>query len=190
MIIDYRGSSATADIDVDLCVIGAGAAGIAIARHFIGTSVTVCLVEGGGATGEEQSQALYNGTSIGALPLDAGTSRMRVFGGSCNLWGGGCIPLGKHDLAERQWVPHSGWPIAYDELKPYYERAREYCQIEAHEFTDGSFLTSVAHTPIPFRRRQADQSGICAQPDSVRQCLSKRAGKRAEYHRFIARQLA
>jgi choline dehydrogenase-like flavoprotein len=178
VIIDYRGSSATADIDVDLCVIGAGAAGIAIARHFIGTSVTVCLVEGGGATGEEQSQALYNGTSIGALPLDAGTSRMRVFGGSCNLWGGGCIPLGKHDLAERQWVPHSGWPVAYDELKPYYERAREFCQIEAHEFTDGSFQTSVAHTPIPF------------DADSVRQCLSTRPGKRAEYHRFITRQLA
>ena len=150
MIIDYLGSSAKADIDADLCVIGAGAAGIAIARHFIGTSVNVCLVEGGGATGEEQSQALYEGTSIGPLPLDAGTSRMRVFGGSCNLWGGGCIPLGKHDLAERQWVPHSGWPIAYDELKPYYDRAREYCQIEAHDFTDGSFLTEVAHTPISF----------------------------------------
>jgi choline dehydrogenase-like flavoprotein len=150
VIIDYLGSSAKADIDADLCVIGAGAAGIAIARHFIGTSVNVCLVEGGGATGEEQSQALYEGTSIGPLPLDAGTSRMRVFGGSCNLWGGGCIPLGKHDLAERQWVPHSGWPIAYDELKPYYDRAREYCQIEAHDFTDGSFLTEVAHTPISF----------------------------------------
>jgi choline dehydrogenase-like flavoprotein len=150
VIIDYLGSSAKTDIDVDLCVIGAGAAGIAIARQFIGTSVTVCLIEGGGATGEEQSQALYEGTSIGTLPLDAGTSRMRVFGGSCNLWGGGCIPLGKHDLAERQWVPHSGWPITYDELQPFYERAREYCQIEAHEFTDGSFLTDVARTPISF----------------------------------------
>jgi choline dehydrogenase-like flavoprotein len=150
VIIDYLNSSAKADFDADLCVIGAGAAGIAIARHFIGTSVTVCVVEGGGATGEEQSQSLYEGTSIGTVPLDAGTSRMRVFGGSCNLWGGGCIPLGKHDLAERLWVPHSGWPIAYDELKPYYERARDYCQIAAHEVTSGSFLTAVAHTPISF----------------------------------------
>jgi choline dehydrogenase-like flavoprotein len=150
VIIDYLDSSARADLDADVCVIGAGAAGIAIARHFIGTSISVCLVEGGGATGEEQSQALYEGTSIGTVPLDAGTSRMRVFGGSCNLWGGGCIPLGRHDMAERAWVPHSGWPIAYDELQPYYERAREYCRIEAHAFTDGSFLTPVAHTPIPF----------------------------------------
>jgi choline dehydrogenase-like flavoprotein len=150
VIVDYLDSSAKTDFDADLCVIGAGAAGIAIARHFIGTSVTVCLVEGGGATGEEQSQALYEGTSIGPVPFDAGTSRMRVFGGSCNLWGGGCIPLGEHDLAERQWVPHSGWPIAYDELTPYYERARAYCQIEAHPFADGTFLTEVAHSPISF----------------------------------------
>jgi choline dehydrogenase-like flavoprotein len=150
VIIDYLDGSAASVMDADLCIIGAGAAGIAIARRFIGTSITVCLIEGGGATGEEQSQALYEGMSIGALPFDAGTSRMRVFGGSCNLWGGGCIPLGKHDLAERHWVPHSGWPIAYDELKPYYERAREYCQIETHDFIDGSFLTPLAQDPIPF----------------------------------------
>ncbi|RDS83641.1 GMC family oxidoreductase [Dyella monticola] len=150
MIIDYLDSSAASDIDADLCIIGAGAAGIAIARHFIGTSITVCLIEGGGATGEEQSQALYEGISVGTVPFDAGTSRMRVFGGSCNLWGGGCIPLGPHDLAERHWVAHSGWPIAYDELQPYYERARAYCQIEPYHFTDGSFLTSLARAPISF----------------------------------------
>jgi choline dehydrogenase-like flavoprotein len=150
VIIDYLASSAAGDIDADLCIIGAGAAGIAIARHFIGTSITVCLIEGGGATGEEQSQSLYEGTSVGTVPFDAGTSRMRVFGGSCNLWGGGCIPLSKDDLAERPWVPHSGWPITFDELKPYYEHTREYCQIGAHEFADGSFLAPLAHAPIPF----------------------------------------
>lgn len=150
MIIDYLDSSAASDVDADLCIIGAGAAGIAIARHFIGTPTTVCLIEGGGATGEEQSQALYEGLSIGTPHLDAGTSRMRVFGGSCNLWGGGCIPFGSRDLAERDWVPHSGWPIGYDDLKPYYESAREYCQIDAHYLGDGSFLTPLERAPLPF----------------------------------------
>lgn len=150
MIIDYLDGSAASDIDADLCVIGAGAAGIAIARHFIGTRMTVCLIEGGGFTGEEQSQALFEGISIGSPSLDAGTSRMRVFGGSCNLWGGGCIPLSSHDLAARDWVPHSGWPIAYDELKPYYERAREFCQIETHSVADGAFLTPTARAPLTF----------------------------------------
>jgi choline dehydrogenase-like flavoprotein len=150
VIIDYLDGSTALDVDADLCIIGAGAAGIAMARRFIGTPITVCLIEGGGATGEEQSQALYEGMSIGNPHLDPGTSRMRVFGGSCNLWGGGCIPFGSDDLAERDWVPHSGWPIAYDDLKPYYERAREYCQIEAHYLGDGAFLTPLARAPLPF----------------------------------------
>lgn len=150
MIIDYLDSSTAAGIDADLCIIGAGAAGIAMARRFIGTPITVCVIEGGGALGEEQSQALYEGLSIGTVPLDAGTSRMRVFGGSCNLWGGGCIPLGRHDMAERNWVPHSGWPVGYDELRPYYERAREHCQIDAYDFAGGSFLAPLARDPIAF----------------------------------------
>lgn len=150
MIIDYLDGSAPADMDVDLCIVGAGAAGIAIARTFIGTSVTVCLVEGGGLSGEEKCQALYEGSSVGCPPFNPGTSRMRVFGGSCTLWGGGCIPLGKHDLSQRNWVPHSGWPLSYDDLEPYYDRARSYCRLDSHNFTEGSFLGPLARSPLPF----------------------------------------
>ncbi|WP_266182485.1 GMC oxidoreductase [Dyella humicola] len=152
MIIDYLIGSHPADMDADLCIIGAGAAGITIARSFIGTSVKVCLVESGGEAGEQQSQALYEGSSAGALTLDPGSSRMRVFGGSCNLWGGGCIPLSPHDLDQRDWVPHSGWPIAYSDLVPYYMRARAFCQIDAHEFADGSFVSPTTHPPLDFEQ--------------------------------------
>lgn len=150
MIIDYLGGSAPTDLEADLCIIGAGAAGIAIARTFIGTSVTVCIVEGGGLSGEEKSQALYEGTSVGCPPFDPGTSRMRVFGGSCTLWGGGCIPLGRQDMSRRDWVPHSGWPLSYDDLEPYYTSARSYCRIDSHDFADGSFLGPLARPPLSF----------------------------------------
>ena len=109
LIIDYGNDASPADIEADLCIIGAGAAGLAIARSFLGTSVKVCLLESGGLSGEERNQALYEGSSIGFPDFDPGISRMRVFGGTCNLWGGGCIPLG--ELHPREWVPHSGWPI-------------------------------------------------------------------------------
>nr|WP_284692104.1 GMC oxidoreductase [Pinirhizobacter soli] len=75
---------------------------------------------------------------------------MRVFGGSCTLWGGGCITFSRHDLAERDWVPGSGWPLSYDELEPWYAQARGYLGIDAHDFTDGSFLTPPARTPCSF----------------------------------------
>ena len=148
MINDYRNLATPADIEADLCIIGAGAAGLAIARTFIGTATKVCLIESGGLAGEEANQALYQGTSIGSPEFDPGISRMRVFGGSCNLWGGGCIPIGK--LEAREWVPDSHWPIAYEDLEPYYRHARDFCHLPAHEFVEDSFLTPPNVAPLAF----------------------------------------
>ncbi len=153
MIIDYRSELVPADLDADLCIVGAGAAGLAVARAFLGTPVQVCIVESGGFSGEERNQALYAGTSIGEQPFDPGISRMRVFGGSCNLWGGGCIPFGT--LGVRDWVADGGWPFGYDELRPHYERAREFCRIESHDFDAESFLTRPAYPPLDFDPAQA-----------------------------------
>ncbi len=150
MIIDYLDRSGPEDFIADICIVGAGPAGISIARSFIGASRSVCLVESGGLAGEDRNQQLYEGTSIGSPELDPATSRMRAFGGSCNVWGGGCIPLSSLDLGPRDWVPHSGWPLNYEDLEPYYRRAREVCGIEAHEFVDGSFLTPPARAPVSF----------------------------------------
>ena len=148
MLIDYRNSSTPADVDAGLCIIGAGAAGLAIACSFLGTGITVCVVESGGLAGEESAQSLYEGSSIGAVPFDPSISRMRVFGGSCNLWGGGCIPLG--ELHPREWVPASGWPIGYDQLQPHYAHARDFCGISSQEFVHDSFLTRPRRQPIEF----------------------------------------
>ena len=150
MTIDYLDGTSPTDVETDLCIIGAGPAGIAMARTFIGTSVNVCVIESGGLAGEESSQALYEGSSIGSPAFDPGISRLRAFGGSCNLWGGGCIPLSSSDLGPRDWVPHSGWPLSYAELEPYYARAQIFCRIESHDFVSGSFLTPPARPPVPF----------------------------------------
>lgn len=153
MLIDYRHASAPDDFDAHLCIVGAGPAGITIARQFIGTAIRVCLLEGGGLSGDADNQSLYAGDSIGVPELDPGASRLRAFGGSTNVWGGGCIPLGRLDLAPRDWVPNSGWPISYAELEPYYARARDMFAIDEHEFEAGGFLTSPARQPPAFDRQ-------------------------------------
>ena len=150
MIIDYLDRSGPDDFVADICIIGAGPAGISIARSFIGTSLNICLVESGGLAGEDRNQELYEGTSIGSPELDPATSRMRAFGGSCNVWGGGCVPLSTLDLGPRDWVPHSGWPLSYEEIEPYYRRARTVCGIESHDFAEGTFLTPPARPPVTF----------------------------------------
>jgi choline dehydrogenase-like flavoprotein len=151
VVIDYLARSSAVDFDVDVCIVGAGPAGISIARSFIGTPVRVCVVESGGLSAEARSQQLYEGTSIGFPDLDPATCRMRAFGGSANVWGGGCIPLHSMEMEPRDWVPHSGWPMTYGELEPYYRQARALCGVETHEFVPGSFLTPPARMPVSFR---------------------------------------
>ena len=153
MVIDYLDRSSAVDFDVDLCIVGAGPAGISIARTFIGTAARVCVVESGGLRGEESSQRLYEGTSIGSPSLDPANCRVRAFGGSSSVWGGGCIPLDKLEMEPRDWIPHSGWPVSYVELEPHYRQARALCGVEAHEFNAGTFLTPPACDPVEFDAR-------------------------------------
>lgn len=107
----------------DVCIVGAGAAGIAVAMEFLGTQTRVVLLEGGGFDLEPQMQALYRGDIVGRsyYPLDA--TRLHYFGGTTGHWGGFCAPLDPIDFTTREWVPHSGWPITREQLDPFYARA-------------------------------------------------------------------
>jgi choline dehydrogenase-like flavoprotein len=116
-------------VEADLCIIGAGAAGISIARAFANTRFRVCLVESGGLGPESETQALYDGVSIGLPHSGMSIGRLRYFGGTTNHWGGRCAGLDELDFRYRDWVPHSGWPFGRGELAPYYEGARILCGI-------------------------------------------------------------
>ncbi len=154
MIADYRNGSLPASFEADICIIGSGAAGIALAHALAGSSLSLCMLESGGLASERESQQLYEGSSGGTLPFDPAMSRVRAFGGSCNFWGGGCIPLSDLDLSRRDWVPHSGWPLSYAQLQPYYERAVAFCQIGDLGFAAGSFLAPLPRQPPPFDERK------------------------------------
>lgn len=140
MIEDFRSTTCPGAFDADLCIIGAGPAGITIAREFAGTPWNVCLLESGGLRSERDSQALSAGVSVGPCALDPAGSRLRAFGGAARLWGGGVIPLSSLDMSARDWVPDSGWPIGWDELAPYYLRATEACRVDPGELEDGGYL--------------------------------------------------
>ena len=140
MIEDFRSTACPDAFAADLCIVGACPAGLTIAGEFANTPWRVCLLESGGLRCERDSQSLNDGQSVGPCALDPGASRVRAFGGSARLWGGGCIPLGSGEIARRDWVPDSGWPLRWDELAPYYLRASRACRIDPGEVEDGSFL--------------------------------------------------
>lgn len=111
-------------LEGEVCVIGAGAAGITLTRRLLAAGRTVVLLESGGLDYEAPVAALNAGQNVGENYYDLEDARLRFFGGTTAIWGGRCAELDPIDLEKRDYVPHSGWPIAYVELERWYREAR------------------------------------------------------------------
>ncbi|HEY4735560.1 MAG TPA: GMC family oxidoreductase [Gemmatimonadaceae bacterium] len=123
----------------DLCIVGAGAAGITIAREFANTPLKVLLLEGGGFEFEQQMQDLYRGEIVGQpyFPLQA--AALHYFGGTTNHWAGFCATFDDIDFEKRDWVPHSGWPIRRKDLDPFYARAQTILDLGPYKYDPGDW---------------------------------------------------
>lgn len=143
MIQDFRQSDDGAVIETDICIIGAGAAGITLARALAGSQRKVWLLESGGLDPEPETLALNKGKIVGLpyAPLDQ--VRLRYFGGSTNHWNSFCRPLDPIDFEKRAWVPYSGWPFDRAALDPYYREAQEICELGPYVYDDDDILRRI-----------------------------------------------
>ena len=146
MIIDANQVPKNSLIEVDLCIVGGGAAGLAVAREFAGQARSVCLLESGGEGYAPGSQSLNEGDLGGFLRQPLNGVRMRGLGGTTAVWSGRSRPLDRADFEARDWVPESGWPFGREELDPYYARAQEVCQLGPYEY-DVGFWEKATQTP-------------------------------------------
>lgn len=147
MIIDLETTSGGLELNSDLCIVGSGAAGLAIATEMIQTRMNVVLVESGGQEHEPLTQALYD-VAITGLPHPGSTrGRFRILGGSTTRWGGQALPLMPSDFEKREWVPNSGWPISFEELREYYERASRFLLLDQLNFDTDLFAYLRTHPP-------------------------------------------
>ena len=150
MLADARSVPADTALETDICIIGAGAAGIALALRLKDSAVRVVLLESGGEELEADTQALYKGpvTGLPYFPLDA--ARLRFYGGSTNHWGGVCRPFDDVDFEPRPWIPGSGWPIRRADVAPYYDRAQEICRVATGDWDLETWVERDRFTPFPF----------------------------------------
>ena len=149
MIQDALELPADSTLNVDICIVGAGAAGIAMSLELIGSGMQVLLLESGGLSAEKETQALYCGTVVDPrLHSPPDRYRQRRFGGSTTTWGGRCVPFDAIDFETRDYVPHSGWPFDLECMAPYYARANRLCEAGDFAYTvDEAFAT----LPRPIR---------------------------------------
>jgi len=132
VLIDARTLPSDETLHGDVVVVGAGPAGITIARTLVDTGVRVVLVESGGLEPSPEAQALNTGRSIGYPYHPLERARFRQFGGMSNRWeldlargdsGWYARPLDQVDFEARPGLRDTGWPFGRAELEPYYARA-------------------------------------------------------------------
>ena len=136
----------------DVCIVGGGPAGITVALTLAGTGISAILLESGGEREEPESQELNEGHNTGLPYYELDETRHRVLGGSSERWAGWCRPMDPSDFESRPWVSTPGWPISFDEMRPYYRKAARLCELDDVELWgtgDGSTSLPEVYEP-PF----------------------------------------
>jgi len=149
MLADARETLAHGAIDTDVCIIGAGPAGIVLARTLGASGVRVCLLEAGGLTADDATQALYRGRVIGLRYFQLDDCRARQFGGAANWWGGWCKAMDPINFEARSWVPNSGWPIPFSEVDRFAARTRELLQLPSEDDALAAVARDGTRRPLP-----------------------------------------
>lgn len=143
MILDGRSLPSDAALDCDICIVGGGIAGLAMARFLDGRGAKVVILESGGDKADNAAQALNRGVSNRPdYPFQA--SRARAFGGTSTRWTGACLRLEAPDFEPRDWIANSGWPIGPGDLAEDYTAAESFLGLApARAFED-----SLAASPL------------------------------------------
>lgn len=151
MLVDANEIETGRSIDADLCIIGAGAAGITLAREFAGSKIDVCLLEGGPIGANIASQSLYSSVSnVGRDYSDLYTSRRRFFGGSTNCWTGHCMSLRAVNFEKQSWSRYTGWPISLADLQPYHLRAEAILGLDEDTSDPTAIAARLGQSLLPF----------------------------------------
>ena len=143
MFTDARHIAENSTLQADICIVGAGVAGISVAKEFVGRSKSVVIVEGGGLEFTKSlrhlptvlrrhalsEQALASGRNDGEPYYPLRFTRVRAFGGSSRAWhdhrGVHARPLDAIDFGTRDGLPEHGWPLDLTQLEPFYKRAQK-----------------------------------------------------------------
>ena len=168
MIHDLLNETPQAGLTADICIAGAGAAGITLAVESARKGKKVLLLEGGGAVREDSSQALYDSEIVGLAHRGIHTGRIRVKGGTTVRWGGQILELDAIDFTARPGIPDSGWPFPKTELISFYERALHLEGLANVERSDEAVWRDLGLPFTQFDDLDAYLSRWCPEPNFAR----------------------
>ena len=135
---------------VDLCIVGSGPVGMALALDFDRRGRDALVLESGG---EEPKDTDASRAEIvdPARHAEMNLAVRRAFGGTSWTWGGRCVPYDEIDFMPRDFVAEGRWPITTEEIRPWYKGAAAVLLCGSENFlipyrttlTQGLLLSSV-----------------------------------------------
>jgi choline dehydrogenase-like flavoprotein len=167
MFTDARHIAPDSTLQADICIVGAGVAGIAIAKELVGRSESIVLLEGGGLDFTKSlrdlptvlrrhtlgEQALTGGSNVGYPYYPLRFTRVRAFGGSSRAWhehrGVHARPLDDIDFRTRDGLPAHGWPFDRAQLEPFYRRAQQMCELGQFAYDTKTWQAEGYGAPLP-----------------------------------------
>lgn len=102
----------TSPLRADVCVVGAGAAGLVVAHSLRDSGLAVLVLESGPL---QDPETLDAGEVVGHAYNGLVKGRVRGLGGTTVVWPGQCMRLRPEDYA--------AWPFGVDQLAPWYDNA-------------------------------------------------------------------
>ncbi|MDQ3384745.1 MAG: GMC oxidoreductase [Actinomycetota bacterium] len=176
-MIEGRSLPEGTTLRAEVCLVGAGPAGLAAAHQLARSGMDVVLLEAGPASPPEGGEEVPSTRNVG-IAYDIATSRAGGVGGSSLRWDIE-TPLGPDhvrlrelddlDFEARPGVPRSGWPLARAALRSSYRQAWELFGLRPQEeeqapdpssplqpvaFSFGPASTFTTHLPEVLRHHQ------------------------------------
>jgi len=116
--------------EYDICIVGSGPAGAVLASKLARHNMRTLVLESGydpymtsPVPGLGKLDAY---SSSGEIDYLVASTRFRGLGGTSNLWSGICPRMLPHDFEMNPYTPSDAtWPVRYDDLEPYYQKAEE-----------------------------------------------------------------
>lgn len=124
MLIDCAVTPFWSSIETGFAVVGAGPAGIVVSLELARAGYDVLLLESGTSGFNPLAQELADaGEWDPDLHASMSLATRRQVGGASVIWGGRCVPYDPIDFSVRDFVPHASWPLKYEDVTPFYQRA-------------------------------------------------------------------
>ena len=168
MIRDLLREKPSPDYRPQICIVGAGAAGICLAVELSRQGKRVMVLEGGGRDIEDEAQEPYRSEVVGHVHRGIHSGRFRAHGGTTTRWGGQIYELNREDFERREWIPASGWPFSHSELEPYYRRALDFEGLASVVRNDADVWKSLGLPEPSFPELQSYLTRWCPEPNFAR----------------------